>query len=149
MHARAQIRAAVAAAVTGLERTGGNVFTTRLHKLEQQTLPALLVYTLSETSERDSLGPSPGQTRVLRVAVEIAVQQIATDGLDDILDDIAAEIETAIDGNAGLAALVKDVTLDSTTITMSGEGDQRALGMVLAFSAFYRTREGDPSTLDS
>lgn len=144
-HARQQIRDAVVTAVTGLATTGSNVFRTRVHPLEEQMLPALLVYTLDETSEPDAMGSSRGLDRSLRVAVEVAVQQLAD--IDNTMDTIAAEVETAIAANTGLAALVRDISLDSTTIVRSGEGEQRALGMQMAFTALYRTRRGAPETL--
>jgi hypothetical protein len=144
-HARQQIRDAVVTAVTGLATTGSNVFRTRIHPLDQQSLPALLVYTLEEASEADAMGASRSLLRSLRVAIDAVVQQV-TD-LDDLLDDIAAEVETAVDSNAALNGLVRDITLDSSSITKSGEGEQSALGLRLVFTALYRTRRSAPETL--
>ena len=52
-HARQQIRDAVVAAVTGLATTGASVHKTRMFKFEDDDLPALGVYTLSEDIERE------------------------------------------------------------------------------------------------
>ena len=151
MHARQQIREAVKAAVTGLSITGANVFTTRMHKFEDANLPALAIYTLQEEVYRDTMGPAGvrRQERMLRVAIEIAVKQVSD--TDEALDDIAAEVEGAIEttwqGGAGLWALLRDFTLNSSVITMSTEGDQRALGLVLTYTAIYRTVEGEPETI--
>lgn len=149
MHARQQIRDAVATAVTGLSATGANVFKTRIHKLEQETLPALLVYTLQEEVAFETMTRPRAQQRVLRVAIEIAVQQVL--GTDDALDDIAVAVEEAIDAaitaGAGIWATLRNVTLDSSVVTMSGEGEQRALGMVITYTVLYRTAEGAPETI--
>ena len=134
-HARQQIRDAVATAVTGLATTGSNVFKTRVHKLEQQSLPAVIVYTLQEDAQRETLSPRK-QSRMVRVALDIAVQQI--DAADAALDMIAAEIEVAVEaawqGRAGAWEFIRDITLNSTAIAMTGEGEQRALGMVLTYT---------------
>lgn len=148
MHARQQIREAVKAAVTGLSITGSNVFTTRMHKFEDAGLPALAIYTLQEESDRDTIGTRK-QERMLRVAVEIAVKQVSD--TDEALDDIAAEVESALEttwqGGVGLWGLLRDFTLNSSVITMSTEGDQRSLGLVLTYTAIYRTVEGEPETI--
>lgn len=147
-HARQQIRDAVATAVTGLATTGSNVFKTRVHKLEQQSLPAVIVYTLQEDAQRETLSPRK-QSRMVRVALDIAVQQI--DAADAALDMIAAEIEVALEAawqsRAGVWDFIRDITLNSTAIAMTGEGEQRALGMVLTYTCNYRTLEGAPETL--
>jgi hypothetical protein len=148
MHARQQIRDAVATALTGLSATGSNVFKTRVHKLEQETLPALLVYTLQEDAERETIGARK-QQRALRVGVEIAVQQVS--GIDAELDDIAVEVENALEtawqAASGIWASIRDLQLNSSVISMSGEGEQRALGMVLTYTVLYRTAEGVPETI--
>lgn len=147
-HARQQIRDAVATAVTGLSITGANVSKTRMFRFENDECPALSVYTLSEEIERDTMKPSRLR-RILRVAVQIAVKQ--TDAIDAEIDDIAVEVETALEaahaGGAGVWSQILDFALDSATITMSGDGDTRALGMVLAYTAVYRTVEGAPETI--
>ena len=147
-HARQQIRDAVAAAVTGLATTGSSVHKTRMFKFEDDDLPALGVYTLSEDIERDTM-KSSRQRRMLRVAVQIAVKQVSA--VDDAIDDIAVEVEEALEtahaGRSGVWGKILDFALDSATITMSGDGDTRALGMVLAYTAVYRTVEGAPETI--
>lgn len=144
-HGRQQIRDAVVAAVTGLATTGNNVFRTRIHPLEEASLPALLVYTLSETSDIDTMGRPRGQSRVLRIGIEIAVQQLAN--IDNLMDTIAAEVEVAMASNAPLNGMLHDLTLDSADVVKSGDGEVRMLGMQMTYSAQYRTREGSPATL--
>lgn len=144
MHARQQIRAAFVTALTGATAAGSMVFKTRIYKLQEDEYPALVVYTLSEDVEVDALGGK--QLRTLRVAVDIAVKG-ASDTLDDDLDDLAVEVEEAIEGNAALNALVLFQTLDATAITLSGEGNERAVGMVLSFVVQYRTNPGAPETI--
>lgn len=144
MHARQQIRDAFVTALTGATAAGSTVFKTRIYKLQEGEYPALVIYTLSEDAEVDALGGK--LLRTLRVAVDIAVKG-ASDTLDDDLDDLAAEVEVAIEGNTALNALVLFQTLDATAITLSGEGNERAVGMVLSFVVQYRTNPGAPETI--
>lgn len=148
MHAREQIRSAVATALTGLSATGSNVFMTRLHKFQATELPALAIYTLQEEVERATMG-SRSQERALHVAVDIAIQQVSN--VDSALDDISADVEDAMEtawqAGSGIWGTILDLTLNSSVVTMSGEGDQRALGMVLTYTVLYRTVEGEPETI--
>ena len=87
-HVRKQIRDALAALLTGLATTGGNVFTHALYPLEAAGLPGLNIATPSETIEDAS---RTTQGRELTATVEgyaSAVGQMA-----DTLDTIAAEVE--------------------------------------------------------
>jgi hypothetical protein len=144
-HARKQIRDAVAIAVTGLALTGGNVFKTRIRPLEEESLPALLIYTMNEASDLLTMGPNGRVGRELRVAIEVALKQLSN--VDDTLDEIAAQVEVAIATNSSLKTLTKIIKVTSTTIGKSGEGDQVALGMILEFTAEYHTSRLDPETI--
>lgn len=148
MHAREQIRSAVVTALTGLSTTGSNVFATRIHKLQATELPALAIYTLQEVVERETMKPRK-QERSLRLAIDVAIQQVSD--VDGALDDIAAEVEAAMEtawqAGSGIWASIRDLALNSSVVTMSGEGDQRALGMEITYTVLYRTAEGAPETI--
>ncbi len=55
-HVRQQIRERIATTITGLSTTGSNVFQSRVYPLDVDSLPALLVYTISESSDVDVMG---------------------------------------------------------------------------------------------
>ena len=69
-HVRQQIREQVATTVTGLATTGSNVFQSRVYPLSDSNMPALLVYSTSEDSATDIMGPSLVTNRELSVVVE-------------------------------------------------------------------------------
>jgi len=142
-HARQQIREAVLAAVTGLATTGANVFVNKITPQEAESLPNLLVYTNGEQSEADAMGASRGLMRSLDVVIDATAEG---DGIDDVLDTIASEVETAIDTDAALAALVKNITLASTAVSRDGKGQTPMMGLRMTFTATYRTRKGAPTT---
>lgn len=92
VHVRRQLREAVAVAVTGLATSGARVFKTRLYPLQSTDLPALLISTPGEEAAPTHV--DGGLDR--RVAVEIVALVKATDNVDDLLDQMAAEVEVAL-----------------------------------------------------
>ncbi|MBK7592227.1 MAG: hypothetical protein IPI27_13400 [Betaproteobacteria bacterium] len=103
-HVRRQIREAVATAVTGLTTTGTRVFQSRVYPLEATDLPALLIATLSETSEPVTIHGPRELMRVLSVQVW---HHKATADLDDALDLICKEVEIALASDMTLGGKCK------------------------------------------
>lgn len=93
-HVRKQLRVAVAAALTGLTTTGSRVYPSRVFVVQPGELPCLAVYTRNES---DTPANMLGDTvrRVIQVVVEGVAA--AESGLDNMLDQIAKEIESALD----------------------------------------------------
>lgn len=144
-HARKQIRDAVATAITSLTTTGANVYKSRVYP--HDTLPCLSVYTLNERVVQD-LTVGSKQHRVMPLVIEARVKQ--NDTLDEELDKIAAEIETAITTNAPLLALLKGLELSTTDIELVGGEEEKPCGlMTLVFDVEYRVNETDPTVIIS
>lgn len=149
-HLRQQIRVAAAAAVTGLATTGSNVFLSRYYPLAAEHLPALCVYTIAEQSERMNSGPVRHLQRELDLVIEAVAE--ANDDLDNTLDAIAKEIETALRTAAAddLNALIYDFVLRETRIGLQPDKTaKKPLGLcAMTFTVHYRTRESDPTTIN-
>jgi len=143
-HLRTQIKDAAIAALGGLTTTGTSVFKGKVHRLEADDLPALLVYMGAEESEADTAVRPRGMDRVFELIVEGHAQAIAAADLEDTLDTIAAEVETAL-GNNTLAGLARDLFLISTEADTTGDGDKPAGMITMTWRARYRTREGAPT----
>lgn len=139
-HARQQIREALAAVVTGLATTGAAVFQSRMRA--QEALPCLLVTTLDESVERTGIGDE--LERDLEVAV-IGVAKAAAN-VDDTLDTIAAEVETAIGPNNTLGGLVRGLELRSVSIEFDDELEQPVGTVRLTYRCTYFTTAGVPGT---
>lgn len=135
-HARKVIRDAVATILTGLNSSGSNVFPTRIYPVDDNNLPAICIYTLSEDSELTSVQPRK-MARRLDLVIEAVAK--ANDVLDDTLDLIAEEIETAMALDYTLGVGAKDCVLASTKIAMRGEGEKATGSVVLTYSVMYRT----------
>jgi hypothetical protein len=143
-HARKQIRDAFVAALTGLPTAGARVEASRVFPVASPFLPTILIYTIEETSQASGMDrPQPLQ-RLLTVAVECAAE--AAD-VDDVLDAMAAEIETAIGADETLGGLVLDVTLLRTQIGLESPGRARSGRARLDFGVLYRTRSANPHTI--
>lgn len=145
-HARKQVRAAVVSCLTGLTTTGARVYTDRVAPLTELALPGWSVRVRDETAEFDAMGII---RRTGRVVIEGAAQ--LGDGLEDLLDQMAVEAETALMApNGALQQLVQIVGPPATQIEVpDGEkGVARRTGRIgIAFEVGYRTPEGDPTTI--
>jgi hypothetical protein len=141
-HVRQQIRERIATTITGLTTTGSNVYQSRVYPLDSVSLPALLVYTLSEGAEVDTMGTSLGLNRTLSVAIEGYVK-VNTD-FDDVVDDICKEVEAALGADRALNNLAKSQNITSTEIQFNGEGDQPVGVVTMTYTVVYRTTTTAP-----
>ena len=141
-HIRQQIREKFGTTLTGLTTTGSNVYESRVYPLENGSLPALIIYTKSETSEPIVIGTQRLMSRDLLVVVEGYAK--ATSNFDDTIDTISKEVEAAIAADRTLDGLAKDTYLESTEIEFNAEGE-KPLGYVsLTFLTNYYVKENAP-----
>jgi hypothetical protein len=141
-HIRQQIREYFGTTLTGLSTTGSNVYESRIYPIENSKLPALVIYTKSETSEPIVIGTDRVMSRELSVVVEGYAK--ATSDFDDTIDTISKEVEEAIAADRTLDGKAKDTYLESTEIEFNGEGE-KPLGYVsLTFLTNYYVQETNP-----
>lgn len=140
-HARQQIRESVETLLTGLTTTGTNVYSSRVYPME--TFPCLAIYTLDESVTDITM--EGFQTRRLNLVVEGRVK--ATSDLDDTLDDISAEVETALIADQDLSGTIKILELSETEIELADDLEKPAGIVRLFFNVIYRVNENDPTTL--
>ena len=143
-HVRQQIRDDIVATLTGLATTGSNVFRSRIFPLEQTNLPALVIYSKSETSEYDTIGLPRSVNRVLDVAVEAYVKGVSN--YDNTLDTIAVEVEEAIAADVTLGGLAKDAQITAFEADFAGDGEQPVAVGRFIITVEYRTVENDVET---
>lgn len=138
-HVRQQIREAVGALLTGLPTTGANCYQSRIYPLQNANLPGILVFSESETSTPMTIH-QPELDRVLQIRVVACAKRTAD--LDDVLDTICAEIETAL--SVGIEPLARSITLTGTQIEMEGSGEQPTGRAILSFEVGYSTQGNAP-----
>lgn len=156
-HARKQIRAAtvsVLQTITGLSSIGQHVFPTRRMPLQDEHLPALLVYTTTEASAAETLSGPRHLSRDLDLLIEGVAQD--TTQIDAVLDDIAAAVETAMgaafaDPTSTLRQLLRVGTLVNTQVGFRPPQSQDEAGtghIVLTYRVNYRTRSENPTLIN-
>lgn len=106
-HLHRQIRDAMATALTGLVTTGANVFASRNNVIPEARLPALRIYFDGERADPLTMAVPHLQDRVPAFVVEACAKDVAT--LDDDLDQIALEVETALSGGISVDSRLLDV----------------------------------------
>jgi len=143
-HVRQTIREYFGTQLTGLTTTGANAFESRVYPMQSAKLPALIIYTTTESSEEQSFSSRRVQTRMLSVEVQGFVRAISN--FDDTLDTIAKEIEVAILDDPTLGGLAINTQLISTQADYSGEAEQPVGTIRLTFDVQYRTETGQPET---
>lgn len=141
-HVRQQIREYFGTTLTGLTTTGNNVYESRVYTMQENTLPALVIYTKSETSEPLVIGTDRLMERALSVVVEAYCKAVSN--FDDTIDTISKEVEQAIAADTTLGGLAKDTYLESTEIEYTGEGEQPVGYVTLTFLTNYYIQETNP-----
>jgi len=143
-HVRQQIREYFESQLTGLTTTGSSVYASRVYPLTNAKLPALLIYTQSESLEESSFSKKRVQARSLEVIVEGYVRAIST--FDDVIDTICTEVEAQVLDDPKLGGLAINTELSSVTAMYSGEAEQPVATVNLTFTVQYRTETGQPET---
>lgn len=133
-HRRQTIRAAFAAAVTGLAATASRVYTSRLYPLADDELPALRVYTPSDSVDAETIGVSvvPALRRVRIVCEAVAKQNAAA---DDAVDAICEQVEAALTLAPTLSGVVMKLAYIGFDQDLSVDGDRQVVVGRMVFEA--------------
>lgn len=140
-HVRQQIREAVATLVTGLATTGNRVHQSRLRPQAASGLPCLLVHS-NDTEQVDAADADVLQERRLPIVVRGIAKGGAT--LDDTLDAMALEVETALAANPRLSGKAAMGRLESVDTEFDDSTDQPVGEIQLRYLYTYFTQAGTP-----
>ncbi len=143
MHIRQRIREAAEARLTGLATTGPRVFK-HYYALGEGDYPALRITTWNEASTRYGDAECGGLVRSIDLLVE--AWAAGGDELEDALDQIAAEVEVAIDHDDSFGGLATDTVLHNTEKAVDVAGDRRVGRLLMTFTVRAQTATGDPTT---
>lgn len=144
-HPRQLIRDAARATLAGATVAEGRVTSTRVEPLRSSIgLPAISVYTLTESVDADSVTTA---TRELTREVDLEiVGWIVVPSPDEaagdpgrIVDDFAEEIEAAMSGNRYLSDTAGECILSGTTVSILQDGDPLIAILTMTYTATYRT----------
>lgn len=140
-HARQQVREALATQITGLTTTGSSVYQSRTYPVN--TLPSITVMNTRDEVREETQGGN--QRRSL--AVTLTCRAKAKDDVDDTLDTIAAEVETAVNADPKLGGRVIDTALIVTDIEYADGGEQPIGVLRMEYEILYLVNKADVSVL--
>jgi len=99
MHPRTEIRNILTGAIrsANIPEVNGRIFETRARPLNENELPAIMIYFLGERITGDDTAP-PVYSRTLNFVIEVLVRVLDRDSetADDLADKISRDIETAL-----------------------------------------------------
>ena len=141
-HLRTQIRQRLVTNLTGLTTTGSNCFDTRVYPLASNKLPGIAVYTKSESTDYETISPPRTLRKTLTAVIEIYVKMTST--FDEVLDTIAAEVETALYGDLTQNGLAFDTKIVSFEADFGGDAEQPLGQGIMEVEIIYSATEGSP-----
>jgi hypothetical protein len=155
-HERAQIRARVVAFLNNATNAQCRVFRGRISPARRKELPYIVVSTPSDDVDvSESRLRNPREyLRALTVIVEAHAEERGGVGIDDILDDLAYQIEVALadpfwSDETENAVEVEDAILAATDIEFDDEATRKLGRVKLTYSASYKTLRPVPPSDDS
>jgi len=129
--------------LTGLATSGDRVYPGRVSPIPAEDLPALRLYVDDEAIELGTASVPMQLARTTSVRVEAVAALL--DGLDDTLDAMADEIETAIAGDDTLGGLLNEpLRLVAIEPDRTASADKPHGQITLTFAAHYETEAGSP-----
>lgn len=137
-HQRTVIRQAIRDLLIGKTSAEARVQTTRILPYRQSELPALSVYTEGEAVAEDSKGTAPREL-IRELEIVIAGWVPASDTIDDDMDALALEIETAMHADPYLGDKAGDSILLRTDLDIEQDGSGIRGLVKLAYAVTYRT----------
>lgn len=143
-HIRQQIREAVATLVSGLTTTGSRVHQSRMRPVADGGLPCLLVHS-NDTERIEMADADTLQQRELPIVIRGLAKAGTT--LDDTLDTIALEVETAIAVNPRLSGKAHISRLVSVDTDFDDSTDKPVGEIQLTYAFTYFVQAGSPGAL--
>lgn len=141
-HLRTQVRHALRDQLIGLPTTGSNVHVNRTARLSERQLPALVITAGLESASTEGLDG------FIRREMEVQVDGYASadlDDLDDLLDQMALEVEQAMSAADLLGGLIKsEPELQRTEIGIDESGDKPIGRVRMIFKTITYTAAGQP-----
>lgn len=136
MHPRKLIRDSVVSILSGATVAGTKVYPTRVLPFRLPELPVISVYTVDEVVDAESADTFP---RELTRKISLVIEAMSAPGpnVDDTMDALALEIETAMHADSYLGETCEDSILESTDIESLELGDREVGWIALSYSVTY------------
>lgn len=127
------------ALLVGQTDAADRVYKSRLVPVRENSLPAISVYTDSETVDDSSMSTARELTRQVTLSVDAFVKVPAEGHVDDAFDAIALQIETALDADLNFNSTAFNSVLSSTEFGQLQVGDKPMGCVHMEYSVIYHT----------
>lgn len=147
-HPRKLLRQAVAALLAGASTAAAaRVYATRVAPVRKDQLPAIAVYTEDEEVDPDTFQTAPRELkRDVDLVIEGYVAHSAAVPVDDAMDNLAEQIEAAMDGDRWLDGTAGESVLARTETGIADPNSDPLIGVVrLTYTVTYRTSPTAPT----
>lgn len=141
-----QIKEAIKKLLFGKTNAKENVFISRSVPVDVDDLPAILIYSTSETVRRFNEAPKDYQ-RELTVAVECLATGNDDDDLDVKLEILGETVESLMEIDETLGDIVHKVELTGTGYTQDPDGQSPLGSLVLQFAVTFYTDAIRPGSI--
>lgn len=133
---RKAIRTGAVSAISGHTDAGTRVYANRVLPLWEAQYPLILIYSRDESAEPISRFPTKN-TRRLKLAIDIRVAIEDGIGMDDELDKISKQVESAIEDDPTLGGTALSCNYQDTEMDASVDGKQPIGAARLTYEVIY------------
>lgn len=140
-HCRTQIRNALKALLLPLPALGGRVFTSRFSNLQLAEVPSVVIFGGEENVQFADIHDTLLE-RDLNINVSIKASSVSN--IDTLLDDLAEDVELAIDANLTLDGKVQSIILTGSNIQIDENAEVPVGEALLQYQVKYFTQVGAP-----
>lgn len=148
LHERQMLREATIAALLNKTAAGPRVYKSRRAPIPEATLPVIHVYTDQEPVD-DNSGKTAPRELTRRPDLVIEAWVVASADVEDSLDAIALQIETAMDADRFLDGCAFNSWLSNTELGVSVQGARPMGAAQLTYSVIYHTDQRTQATDDA
>lgn len=143
-HINNQIRDRIATIIGALPFFSGRVHKMRSYALDDEKLPAAIIYTNSQSNSLATIGTKTSMGS-LELYVEIFIKGSSSTIINQI-DDACVLIEDAIGSDFQLSGLVKSCILSQSDVDINVEGEKPVANARLSYAVQYVTLLSDLET---
>lgn len=151
-HPRKLLRHAAVGQLKGRTAAGQRVQGTRVRVDRKTKLPAIAVYTTREPIDPGSGESTPRELRrwtELRIVTWLELrEQSDDDDAQDLADDMAEQIEAAMDSDRSIGGTAGDCVLTDTELDIDPGGDPLVGKMTMTYTVTYHTTPGTMTPSD-
>lgn len=144
MHVISQISESIKSLLIGMRLVkSSNIFLDRIHVLEQDELPCVLIMPGNDSAQAATYGSGLSYDRRVDIGIHVCIAT-SPEAINMEAMEIQLEIEQILGSNTTLNRLVRSLSYSGRTKTLNTDGDTPFIEIVLQYSANYMTEAAHP-----